>query len=89
MKNRPLMKQLLAILCLLRVAKVCALSCEFVALTLSVAGSATGADGEFERTIQPVLRQYCAGCHSTELKEGELDLEQFANSQIAVGQPKI
>jgi len=89
MKNRPLVKQLLAILCLPRVAKVRAFRSTVVVLTLFVAGSATGTDGEFERTIQPVLRQYCAGCHSTELQEGELDLEQFANSQIAAGQPKI
>ncbi|MEX1026889.1 MAG: DUF1592 domain-containing protein [Candidatus Paceibacterota bacterium] len=70
------------------VATVLALRCAVVLLALFVAGSAMGAD-EFERAIQPVLRQYCIHCHSTKLKEGELDLEQFANSQIAAGQPKI
>jgi len=53
-----------------------------------VAGSVSGAD-EFERAIQPVLRQYCNQCHSTELKEGELDLEQFASAPVAAGQPKV
>jgi len=62
--------------------------CAIVLLALFVACSAIAAD-EFERTIQPVLRQYCIHCHSTKLKEGELDLEQFANLQIAAGQPKI
>ncbi|HBN76975.1 MAG TPA: hypothetical protein DD473_14395 [Planctomycetaceae bacterium] len=55
---------------------------------LCIAGAAVGAD-EFETAIHPVLRQYCNHCHSTKLKEGELDLEQFVNSQIAAGQPKI
>jgi Protein of unknown function (DUF1592)/Protein of unknown function (DUF1588)/Protein of unknown function (DUF1587)/Protein of unknown function (DUF1585)/Protein of unknown function (DUF1595)/Planctomycete cytochrome C len=47
------------------------------------------AAGDFERSIEPVLRKYCVECHSTKLKEGELDLEQFASVQIASGQPKV
>jgi Protein of unknown function (DUF1592)/Protein of unknown function (DUF1588)/Protein of unknown function (DUF1587)/Protein of unknown function (DUF1585)/Protein of unknown function (DUF1595)/Planctomycete cytochrome C len=59
-----------------------------VLLISCVAGSAVGAEN-FEQSILPVLKQYCLQCHSTELQEGELDLEQFTNSQVAVGQPKV
>lgn len=81
-------------LTLVSVATIRALHCTVAVLTLFVAGFATGADsdsadGEFERTILPVLRQYCTQCHSTKQKEGELDLEPFTTSQIAAGQPKI
>ena len=31
----------------------------------------------FERDIRPLLQQYCLKCHSTNLQEGELDLERF------------
>lgn len=58
-------------------------------LTFFGAGTATGEDGEFEQTVQPILRDYCVSCHSTELNEGDLDLEPFANSQTAIEQPKI
>lgn len=33
--------------------------------------------GEYSQTTQPLLRQFCLGCHSTEKQEGELDLERF------------
>jgi hypothetical protein len=33
---------------------------------------------QYEREIRPLLDRFCAECHSTELKEGELDLERFA-----------
>lgn len=32
---------------------------------------------EYSQTAQPLLRQFCLGCHSTEKQEGELDLERF------------
>ncbi len=32
---------------------------------------------EYARSIRPLLRQFCLGCHSTAKKQGELDLEQF------------
>ena len=31
----------------------------------------------FEQTIQPLLREYCVTCHSTDEQEGELDLQRF------------
>ncbi len=36
----------------------------------------------FEKTIRPLLRDYCLSCHSTEKQEGELDLERFATLSL-------
>lgn len=32
---------------------------------------------EYQHDIQPLLKRFCLDCHSTEDKEGELDLERF------------
>jgi hypothetical protein len=29
--------------------------------------------------LQPVLKKFCLGCHSTQQKEGELDLQRFTS----------
>lgn len=34
---------------------------------------------QFDAVIQPMLKQYCLDCHSTELREGELDLQRFGD----------
>lgn len=74
----------------MRLAKSTSLFRRIVAVGMSLIGlSANGQDFEFEQSIRPVLRQYCVDCHSTQKKEGELDLEQFANSKTAALQPKI
>ncbi len=46
----------------------------------SAAFDALGA--EYERDVRPLLKRFCLECHSTEHKEGELDLEQFASFPI-------
>ncbi len=33
----------------------------------------------FEQTIQPMLKEYCITCHSTEKQKGDLDLERFSS----------
>ena len=33
---------------------------------------------EYERNVRPLLKRFCLECHSSEQKEGELDLERFA-----------
>ena len=33
---------------------------------------------EYEGEIRPLVRQFCLDCHSTQKREGELDLERFA-----------
>ncbi|RIK84587.1 MAG: hypothetical protein DCC68_01120 [Planctomycetota bacterium] len=35
-------------------------------------------DEAYARDVLPLVKTYCLDCHSTETKEGELDLEQFA-----------
>ena len=37
----------------------------------------SGNEVVFEKTVRPVLRDYCVTCHSTEKQKGELDLERF------------
>lgn len=34
---------------------------------------------QFANDVRPLLQQYCLECHSSEVKEGELDLERFAS----------
>lgn len=34
---------------------------------------------QYDCAIRPLLTQFCMECHSTEQKEGELDLERFGN----------
>ena len=33
---------------------------------------------EYERDVRPLLKRFCLDCHSSEQKEGELDLQRFA-----------
>jgi hypothetical protein len=33
----------------------------------------------FEKSIQPLLQEYCITCHSTEKQKGDLDLERFSS----------
>lgn len=37
----------------------------------------SGNEVAFEKSVRPVLRDYCVTCHSTEKQKGELDLERF------------
>ncbi len=36
-------------------------------------------ESAFEKTIRPLLRDYCLRCHSTKKHKGDLDLERFAS----------
>lgn len=49
------------------------------ALIIQFAASANAAD--FSSDIQPLVTQYCLGCHSTEKQKGELDLERFKSEE--------
>ncbi|MCE9603504.1 MAG: DUF1592 domain-containing protein [Planctomycetia bacterium] len=60
-----------------------------LALFTALVCSAARADDAFQSTIQPLLREYCVGCHSTKLQKGELDLEQFKSAADVAKQPKI
>src|SRR5579884_762194 len=37
----------------------------------------SGLESSFEKTVRPMLRDYCLRCHSTKRHKGDLDLERF------------
>lgn len=41
------------------------------------AASLSKLEKDFAGPVQPILKQYCLDCHSTEKQKGELDLERF------------
>lgn len=43
----------------------------------------------FDRSIKPLLKEYCLTCHSTEKHKGDFDLEQHASPAGARRHPKI
>ncbi|MAT14586.1 MAG: hypothetical protein CMJ46_04870 [Planctomyces sp.] len=43
---------------------------------------------EYHDGVLPLLKQYCNDCHATEVKEGELDLERFAEFAHVRQDPK-
>lgn len=43
----------------------------------------------FEESIQPLLRDHCLACHSSEKQAGELDLEQFTTLSLVKEQTGI
>jgi hypothetical protein len=43
----------------------------------------------FEKTIQPVLKQYCLDCHSTKKQKGDLDLERFTSLDLVKRDPIV
>ncbi len=43
----------------------------------------------FGQLVQPVLRQYCVTCHSTEKQKGDLDLERFTSLDQVRGAPLV
>jgi hypothetical protein len=47
-----------------------------IAVLSTLAADSVSAD-TFERSIRPLLREYCVTCHSTQEQAGELDLERF------------
>src|SRR5688572_19117716 len=57
---------------------------------LSAAAAAlTTAPAFFEKSIRPVIAEYCLGCHSTKEQKGELDLERFSSVDEVKKHPKI
>ena len=60
-----------------------ALALAFASVLPCLAGMA-----DYGRTIQPLLKQYCLGCHSTEKHKGDLDLERFTSLDEILKHPK-
>lgn len=53
---------------------------------LGLIASGAAADG-FEDDVRPLVVRYCADCHSTADKAGEIDLERFASAADFVADP--
>ena len=53
----------------------------FFAIATLVLVTSVWADS-FEQSIQPILKEYCVTCHSTEKVKGELDLQRFSSVGI-------
>ncbi|HLY76190.1 MAG TPA: DUF1592 domain-containing protein, partial [Planctomycetota bacterium] len=52
-------------------------------LLIAFAGSAAGPDrdlaADYAGKVQPLMLKYCLGCHSTQKKKGDLDLERYGS----------
>ncbi len=59
--------------------------CLFLLLSLFESAQAN----DFEQSGHPILQEYCNRCHSTQDKQGELDLEQFTTDALAARQPQV
>ena len=63
------------------------------ALTLSIAllmaPACLPAQAAFEREMQPLLKQYCLGCHSAAKRTGDLNLERFTSTAEVLKHPKV
>ena len=44
---------------------------------------------EYAEQVRPLLQKYCLKCHSTDLQEGELDLEQFSKFEHIRREPRV
>lgn len=60
---------------------------QFLIASLALARAAD--DREFSSSIQPVLKEYCITCHSTEKQKGDLDLERFTTMEFVKRDPKV
>ncbi len=56
--------------------------------TLCAAASGDAAAPAFEQ-VQPLLKEFCLNCHSTEKQKGDLDLEVFTSLESIKRHPKI
>ncbi len=46
-------------------------------------------ESDYSTKAQPVLKEYCLGCHSAEKHKGDLDLERFTSLTEVIKQPKV
>lgn len=73
--------------------KPCLLLTALLALfTFSSSGvraASAALERDFKSAIQPMMKEFCLGCHSTEKHKGDLDLERFTSLTEIVKQPKI
>jgi len=55
----------------------------------SAGASLSSLESDYSRQAQPILKQYCLGCHSTEKQKGDLDLERFTSLSEVFKHPKV
>ena len=61
-----------------------------VAVAQFAAGaSLSSLERDYSRQAQPILKQYCLGCHSTEKHKGDLDLERFTSLSEVMKHTKV
>src|SRR5262245_31123268 len=59
-------------------------------LGIAAEDEATDSVGQdYPNQIQPIVKQYCLGCHSTEKHKGDLDLERFTSFTEVLKHPKV
>src|SRR5688572_6899305 len=62
----------------------------FPGTTLSSRGAdVTGSPAFFQKSIWPLVSEYCVGCHSSKEQKGELDLERFSSVEEVKNHPKV
>ncbi|HAM72937.1 MAG TPA: hypothetical protein DCM86_14960 [Verrucomicrobiales bacterium] len=65
-----------------------------VIASLIAVSSARGADSTtspayFDKTIHPLLQEYCLKCHSAEKHKGDLDMERFTSLSEVMKHPRV
>lgn len=62
----------------------------YLCIIASLVFIARAADEQvFRQSIQPVLKEYCITCHSTEKQKGDLDLERFTTLELVKRDPVV
>ena len=53
------------------------------------AAALTRGEEAFTKSVQPILKEYCVTCHSTEKQKGDLDLERFQSLEQIKRDPSV
>jgi Protein of unknown function (DUF1592)/Protein of unknown function (DUF1588)/Protein of unknown function (DUF1587)/Protein of unknown function (DUF1585)/Protein of unknown function (DUF1595)/Planctomycete cytochrome C len=53
------------------------------------AAALTQGDDAFTKSVQPILKEFCITCHSTEKQKGDLDLERFQSLEQIKRDPAV
>lgn len=53
-----------------------------VALVLGVLPALAVEPGEFQKTILPIMQDYCINCHNADTLKGDLDIERFESAEM-------
>ncbi|MBM3846377.1 MAG: DUF1587 domain-containing protein, partial [Verrucomicrobia bacterium] len=61
----------------------------FLISSMVVLAPARVESADYSREIQPLLKDFCLSCHSTEKQKGDLDLERFSSKDQALKHPTV